>query len=115
MNFTLAGNDQPERRSELSSLIREGLGHPVDERTLNGLADMQAQLRSQQRELVRLFLSKEITRETYLVRLDEVLNAAALAGEQLLGVDDFHKVFGEFRVHNMIDVGIFNNGALKAR
>jgi hypothetical protein len=115
MNLTIAGNDPPDRRSELSLLIREGLGHPVDERTFEGLAAMQARLQSRQHELVQLLVSKRIGREAYLAQLDELLKTAAEDGERLLGSDDFHKVFGEFRIHNMIDVDIFNASSPRAR
>jgi hypothetical protein len=113
MNLTTIGGDQPDRRSELLWLLSESLGHPVDDQTLEGLAEMQAWLQSQQRELVRLIMSNEINRETYLSRLDDALRAAADRGETLLGHDDFHKVFGEFRVHNMIDPRVFGSSPHK--
>lgn len=105
--FTIAGQDPPDPRSELSSLIRDSLGHPVDRRIFNGLADMQAKLQSQQRELVRLLLAKEIDKDVYISRLDDALKTATRDGERLLGADDFHKVFGELRVQNIIDPSAF--------
>jgi hypothetical protein len=113
VNLTEGSGDQPDRRSELLWLLREGLGHPVDDQTLNELAEMQAWLQFQQRELVRLFMNREIGRETYLSRLDVALKTAVGRGETLLGHDDFHKVFGEFRVDNIIDPNIFMPPQLK--
>jgi hypothetical protein len=107
MNFATTGGDTPNRRSELQWLLREGLGHPVDERTVDGLADMQAWLQSQQRELVQLLTEKRITEEAYLQKLEDVLKVAATRGESLLGYDDFHRVFGEFNVDSVIDPDAF--------
>ncbi len=108
MSFTIAEGD---RRSELSSLIRAGLGHPVEGGTFEALVAMQSRLQERQQELGGQLIAGKISREKYLSSLDDALRAAAQEGERLLGVDDFHKVFGEFRAHNMIDVSVFSNSA----
>jgi hypothetical protein len=115
MEFLTAGGEPSDRRSELSWLLQEGLGHPIDERTLDILASVQARLQKQQVELVQLLESKSISPEKYLVQLDEAMRQAAKLGEDLLGYDDFHKVFGEFKVQNTIDPASFFQGGAKAR
>lgn len=106
--FTSAERDQPNLRSELSSLIRESLGHSLDQQTFDGLAEVQERLQSRQHELVQLLLAHQINKEAYLSRLDDALRAATRDGEKLLGADDFHKLFGEqFRAQSMIDPKMF--------
>ncbi len=99
--------DPPDQRSTLSYLIREGLGHPVKDEVFEGLADMQSRLQARQRELAQLVMAEKISREKYVAELDGALKEASQIGEKLLGFDDFHKVFGEFRVQSMGDVKAF--------
>jgi len=111
MNLGGGASDQPDRRSKLSALIRAGLGHQVDQRIFDGLADMQNRLQTRQLELAKLVVEKKISREKYIAELDEALKQAAVIGERLLGFEDFHKVFGEFRVHSLGDVSKFVAGS----
>jgi hypothetical protein len=60
-------------------------------------------------------MTKKISREKYIAELDEALKQASVIGEGLLGRDDFHKVFGEFRVHNLGDVAKFVSAPPAAR
>ena len=115
MEFLTAGGEPSDRRSELSWLLQEGLGHSIDERKLDILAAGQARLQKQQVELVQLLESKSISPEAYLIQLDEAMRQAAKLGEDLLGYDDFHKVFGEFNVQSVIDPSSFSQGPLRAR
>ena len=111
MSFGTAGNGYPDPRSELSALIEAAdLGHPIDDRVLDALVDMQATLHARQEELAQMLLVKKISRNEYVSNLDGIMREAARVGEHLLGFDDFHKVFGEFRVHNMVDVKTFVAG-----
>jgi hypothetical protein len=68
---------------------------------------MQARLQARQTELAQQLLSRAISREKYISELDEAMKQASSAGEDLLGFDAFHKVFGEFRVHSLGDPARF--------
>ncbi len=114
MEFLTAGAGPSDRRSELSWLLQEGLGHPIDDRTLDDLAALQARLEKQQIELVRLLESKSISQESYLFQLDQAMRQTAKLGEDLLGYDDFHKVFGEFDVQGVIDSSSFLESKFRA-
>lgn len=111
MNLSGRAGDPPDKRSKLSALIRAGLGHQVDQRTFDALAEMQNRLQARQLELSKLILERKISREEYIAQLDEALKRAAVIGEKLLGSDDFHKIFGEFRLHNLGDVSKFVAGS----
>jgi hypothetical protein len=100
MDFKGRPGDRPDRSSKLSALASAGLGHLVDKRSVEGLAEMQARLQTRQVELAQLVMTGKISREKYIKELDEAMRQAAKTGESLLGVDDFHKVFGKFRAHN---------------
>jgi hypothetical protein len=108
MSFGAAEHDEPDPRSELYALIEAaGLRNSVSRRMVDDLVDMQATLHAKQGELAQMLHERAISRKEYLSRLDAVMRDAARAGEGVLGFDDFHKVFGEFRVHNIIDVNAF--------
>jgi hypothetical protein len=96
-------------------MIQAGLGHPVDDKICDALAEMQASLQARQTELTQLLVTNKISRASYVVQLDEAMKRASTIGEDLLGRDDFHKVFGEFRVHNLGDTQKFINEGLKPR
>jgi hypothetical protein len=108
MNFDTSGSFDP--RSELSTLLAAGLSYSVDDQTFNGLIEMQARLHAEQERLVLLLVSQEISREQYITLLDSAMTEATRTGEQLLGIDEFHKVFGEFRVYDVVDVSAFVDG-----
>lgn len=55
--------------SELSTIIRAGLGREVDKKALRGLAEMQERLQVRQRELAQALMSGDISREEYIARL----------------------------------------------
>jgi hypothetical protein len=107
MSFHISRGGQPDRRTRLSAMIRAGLGHSVDDKICDALAEMQRGLQARQTELAELMLENKISREKYLRDLDEAMRTAAAVGEDLLGRDDFHKVFGEFRVHKFGDTAKF--------
>jgi hypothetical protein len=108
MSANTADDDDP--RSELAQFVQAGLGHSVDGQVIDQLAEMQAKLQSQQQELARLLAMKKISRDKYIGQLDAVMQDAARKGRRALGSDDFHKMFGEFRVHNIVDVSAFVAG-----
>jgi hypothetical protein len=54
-----------------------------------------------------MLLSGEITREEYISRLDGAMIEAAHVGRDQLGRENFQKVFGDFRVDEIIDVPAF--------
>jgi hypothetical protein len=114
MEFLTAGGGPSDRRSELSWLLQEGLGHSIDDRTLDVLAGIQARLEERQIELVQLLESKSISQEAYLIQLDQAMRQAASLGEDLLGYDDFHKVFGEFNAQSVIDPASFFESKFRA-
>jgi hypothetical protein len=114
MEFLTAGGEPSDRRSELSWLLREGLGHSIDDRTLDVLAAIQARFEERQIELVQLLESKSISQEAFLVQLNVAMRQTAKLGEDLLGYDDFHKVFGEFSAQSVIDPASFFEGKSNA-
>ena len=58
-------------------------------------------------QLSDLLMHRDITPSSYLEQLDQALVEAANAGERILGVDDFHRVFGELRVSKLGDAKQF--------
>jgi hypothetical protein len=105
MSLSIGGSSDP--RSELSTLLEAGLGHPVDARVFDGLVGMQVKLHAEQEKLAFRLVSQEISREQYLSLLDSIMIEAARTGENLLGFDEFHKVFGEFRAYDIVDANAF--------
>jgi hypothetical protein len=111
-----SGSNPLVRRSRLGALIQAaGISHPVDDSVLDGLAKMQAGLQARQRELGELVATQQISREKYIVEFDKALKEACQIGEDLLGFDSFHKVFGEFRIKSMGDVSAFIAGRSAAQ
>ena|SRR5258706_14480303 len=94
----------------MAELVQAGLGHPVSDQVLVGLVAMQERLQSLQQELAASLSATEISRAEYIRQFDILLQEAARAGERSLGFDDFHKIFGEFHVQNLIDVDAFISG-----
>jgi hypothetical protein len=114
MDYKGRAGDQPDRGSKLSALVYAGLGYLADKKTVDGLAEMQALLQKRQLELAQLVMTKKLSREQYIAELDEAMKQASNMGEKLLGFDDFHKVFGEFRAPNLGDVSAFLAGGSAA-
>jgi len=112
MSFSTGAHDDPDPRSELSALIEAAsLSHPIGSQKLEALLKIQEDLRANQEQLARWLLLKRITKTEYVAKLDTVMREAALAGEEVLGFDDFHKVFGEFNVQSVLDVKAFVGGS----
>jgi hypothetical protein len=109
MSFGMQGG-QKDRRARISKLIEAGLGYSVNSEICDALVEMQAQLQARQVELARLLVAEKISKERYIHELDEAMKDASDVGEQILGFESFHKVFGEFRVRNLGDVGKFLSG-----
>jgi hypothetical protein len=107
MTQSLSDAELPDSRSELSSLIQAGLGHPVDEETLSALATMQSHLQARIGELSALLMDHKISPKRYIDELDRALSEASLTGAKLMGVEDFHRVFGELRADQLGDVSVF--------
>jgi hypothetical protein len=109
------GDEYPDPRAELSALIEAGLGHPItDPKKFERLVDMQAKLHAEQERLSNRLLAGEISQEKYISDLDAAMRDAALVGKDLLGPKNFRKIFGEFRVHEIIDVPAFIEGHRQA-
>jgi len=89
-------------RADLSEIVKAGLGHRVDDRILDGLAEMQMRLQNEQEKLATLLLENKISRPEYLAGLREVLADARSAGVGLLGPAGFKKVFGDFSVEQVM-------------
>lgn len=96
-----------ESRSELSSLIQTGLGHGVDDDKLDALTTMREHLEHKIDHLAGLLMRHEIRPSRYLELLDEALIEASGVGEEILGPQNFHKVFGELRVNRLGDARQF--------
>lgn len=102
-SFTSSAEFPPDRRAKLVALIRRKLDRRVDAKTIDGLVEMQTTLQARQRHLAKLVISHEITREKYIEDLDAAMKLASEVGKGLLGPQDFHKLYGEFRVHGLGD------------
>jgi hypothetical protein len=94
-------------RSELSSLIKAGLGRSVAEDKLSGLVIMQERLQHRIGELSALLMDHKITRRRYLEELDKALAEACRTGQKLIGARNFFKVFGDMRADHLGDVSAF--------
>jgi hypothetical protein len=91
-----------DTRSDLSEIIKAGLGHRVDDRIIDGLAEMQMRLQNEQGKLATLLMENKISRTEYIDGLRSVLKEAKLAGVRLLGPAGFKKVFGDFSVEQLM-------------
>lgn len=101
-------DESPDPRTELAALIEAGLGHPLtDPKKFQRLVDMQTKLHAEQDALSRMLVSGEITPEEYISRLGGAMAEAAIVGRDELGRKNFEKVFGDFRVEEIIDVPAF--------
>jgi len=107
MTQSFSDADRPDFRSELSSLVQAGLGHSVDDKTLSSLAEMQENLQLRIGQLAALLMEHKISPNSYVQELDRALIEASLTGERLMGVEDFHRVFGELRADQLGDVSAF--------
>jgi hypothetical protein len=108
MSIKTGMHDDPDPRSELFALIEAAsLSHPIGEQKLKALLKIQENLRASQEQLAQWLLVKKITKTEYVAKLDTVMRENARAGEEVLGFDDFHKVFGEFSVQSILDVKAF--------
>jgi hypothetical protein len=120
MSISTGAHDDPDPRSELSALIEAAsLGHPIGNQKLEALLKIQENLRASQEQLAQWLLKKKITKTEYVAKLDTIMRESARAGEEVLGFDDFHKVFGEFSVQSILDakafVGAGDGGGFFAR
>jgi hypothetical protein len=108
MSFSAGAHDDSDPRSELSALIEAAsLSRPVGDQKLEDLLKIQENLRISQEQLARWVLRKKITKHEYVAKLEIAMKEATRAGEEVLGVDDFHKLFGEFSVQSIIDMNAF--------
>lgn len=107
MTRMVSGTEPTDTNSELAALIEAGLGRRVDGTVLVALATMQERLHSRQGELAELLRAREISPQRYMMELDVALVEASKTGEKILGYDNFHRVFGEFRVHHLGDATRF--------
>jgi hypothetical protein len=107
MTQSLSDAEHPDSRSEISSLVQAGLGHSVDDKTLSALAAMQEHLQNRIGQLAELLVEHKISPKGYIQELDRALIEASLTGERLMGVEDFHRVFGELRAGQLGDVSAF--------
>ena len=105
--MTHAAPLNPDPRSELSSLIKAGLGHSVDKQKFAALVAMREHLQDKIDQLSDLLMDRRIDPVTYLEQLDKALIEASTAGIHILGHDDFHRVFGELRLHKLGDAKAF--------
>lgn len=104
---TASSHIDEERIVDLSDMLEAGLGRPVNRRIVERFAEKQAGFEARQTKLAEQAQANEISREAYVARLDQAMQELAADGESLLGFDDFHKAFGEFRVHNLFDTSAF--------
>jgi hypothetical protein len=92
--MTRAASFSPDPSSELGALIRAGLGHAIDRERFAALAEMRERLQDQIDQLSDLLMERKIDPDRYLEELDRALMEASQTGIRILGVSDFHKVFG---------------------
>jgi hypothetical protein len=98
----------PNPKAELSSMIQAGLGHSVNEKTLSKLVGMQKRLQDRISELSAMLSAHTISSRKYTEELNRALREASSAGEDIMGSDDFHRVFGpELRADQLFDTDAF--------
>jgi hypothetical protein len=106
MTEPVSGTSNP--KVELSYLIEAGLGHPVNEETLSELVGMQKRLQDRIGELSTMLSTHAISSRKYIEELNRALREASLAGEDIMGPRDFHRVFGpELRADQLFDIDAF--------
>jgi hypothetical protein len=96
-----------DQKAELLSLIKAGLGHPVNDDDLSALAKMQQRLQSRVVDLGEQLSVHKITPTRYIQELESAFQEASKFGEKILGKKDFHTVFGEMTANNLFDVEQF--------
>jgi hypothetical protein len=90
-----AGQDDQLKR-ELEFLIAEGLeGRTLEPETFQKLLAIQRQLRARQAELGNLAREELISDAEYLKGQKNALRVADVQGEELLGFEDYHRIFGD--------------------
>jgi hypothetical protein len=118
MSSITGANDDSDPRSELFALIEAAsLGHTIAHQKLEALLEVQENLRANQEQLAQWLIAERISKLDYVAKLDAAMQETARAGEEILGFEDFHRVFGDFNVDSIIDVKAFvgDGGALFAR
>jgi hypothetical protein len=106
--ISISQEDEALRLEELSQLVQRGLGRRLEASKFQELNAIQLQLREGQAELAKRLMLDEISREQYLSALDEALSLANKQSIDLLGADDFVKIFGKLLgVDNLIDRDAF--------
>jgi hypothetical protein len=102
------GSELGDAKSKLAGLIEAaGLKGTFDDETLSALAVMQERIQGRIGELAALLAQKKLSRQEYIEELDRALAAASRSGENLMGIENFHRVFGELRPDQLGDVAAF--------
>ena len=102
-------DEEAVRLRELAALVELGLGHRLEEQTFRALADIQADFRSQQRNLSAQLAENTLSPEDYLAQLNAAMASWMHRSEALVGSARFDAIFGESGRHpdGMIDRKVF--------
>jgi hypothetical protein len=95
--------------AKLQALVQLKLGRPLDLLTLRMLSQIRAALQGEQLRLARELEANAIAPEQYLMRLNEAMQRSMSDSRQLLGSEDFHRVFGNAgsSTEKLIDRNVF--------
>src|SRR3981081_4447486 len=104
-----SGSQDDQLKRELEFLIAEGLeGRTLEAETFQKLLAIQRQLRERQAELGNLAREETISDAEYLKQLKNALRSADVQGEELLGFEDYHRIFGDPEtIDTLVDQEVF--------
>lgn len=105
--MTSSDHENEDRIVDLKDLIETGLGHPVSQQSVRLFAEYHARFESKQTDLATRSADHLISRQAYVAELDKLMRELSSVGEEIFGFDNFHKVFGQFRVQNLFDPQAF--------
>jgi hypothetical protein len=104
-----ATDEESIRVAELSVLVEVSLGHPLEHHIFDALAIIQSRLQRTQRDLAARLEAGTLTPESYLNRLNSVLELEMGNSRSLLGEDQFNAIFNYAgrRPDGLVDRDIF--------
>jgi len=96
-------------RAELQALADASLGPQYDQTKIATIINLQQMLHREQEDLVRQLDRQFISRKQYLERLNVLLRRIYSQCEQILGSQDFEKLFGAplNQIDHMVDPDVF--------
>lgn len=83
------------RIGELRALVRLAFGHDLDDPTFARLAEIQAAMRIEQREIAARLMTGHLTPLAFADHMDDAADRAARAFRDVLGDEGYVRLFGD--------------------